>query len=124
MKKILSALLFAFPLLALAVTPTKEVYELVKSNKAIIIDVREENEIKEGMLEKATWYPLSKIEKDKSWEQDLAKLSKDKKVFLYCRSGRRSAKVQDLLKAQGITSENMGGYDDLKKQISADRQKK
>jgi phage shock protein E len=123
MKKILSALLFVFPLFALAGTPTKEVYELVKSNKAIIIDVREENEIKEGMLEKATWYPLSKIEKDKSWAQDLTKLSKDKKVFLYCRSGRRSAKVQDLLKTQGITSENIGGYEDLKKQISAEEKK-
>ena len=116
MNKMIIAFTLLFPFLANATTSTKEVYELVNSGKAIIIDVREENEIKEGMLDKATWYPLSKIEKDKTWEQEIPKLAKDKKVFLYCRSGRRSGKVNDLLKAKGINSENIGGYEELKKQ--------
>lgn len=113
MHKLICAFLFLFPFLVQATTSIKEVNEMVKSGKAILVDVREENEVKEGMLEKATWYPLSKIEKDKNWE-----LAKDKKVFLYCRSGRRSGKVHELLKAKGIASENIGGYEELKKQVT------
>ena len=113
MLKLLSTLMLLFPLLAQATTSTKEVYEMVNSGKAILVDVREENEVKDGMLKGATWYPLSKIEKDKNW-----KLAKDKRVFLYCRSGRRSGKVHEMLKAKGIASENIGGYEELKKQAT------
>jgi phage shock protein E len=117
MNKLMTAALLFLSLSAQAATSIKEVYALIASNKAILVDVREEDEIKEGMLEKATWYPLSKIQKGKTWEQDFATLAKDKKVFLYCRSGRRSGMVNDMLKVKGIASESIGGYDDLKKQI-------
>lgn len=116
MNKLLTALLLSLSFTGQAATSMKEVYELVESDKAILVDVREEDEIKTGMLDKAVSHPMSKIQKDKNWAPEFVKLNKDKKVFLYCRSGRRSGIVNDMLKAKGMVSENIGGYEDLKKQ--------
>ncbi len=97
----------------LATTP-REAFDLAKKGKAVLVDVREENEIKEGMVEGAKWFPLSKIENDPSWKKEFTALTQNKKIFLYCRSGARSGKVESILKAQKIDSENIGGYLQLK----------
>ena len=99
-----------------ATTPeeAKEAYSLVQSGKAVFIVVREEDEIISGMIEEASWIPLSKIQADESWKEELLKTSKDKKIFLYCRSGNCSGKAQSILKEKGIPSVNIGGYESLK----------
>jgi len=89
-------------------------YEQASKGKAVIIDVRESDEIKSGMINKAKWFPLSKIEQDKEWKKDFLKLTKNKKIYLHCRSGKRSEKVKKILNSQGIASENLGGYEELK----------
>ncbi len=117
MKKIILTILVLFSFISCqATTPekAKEAYSLVQSGKAVFIDVREEDEVKEGMIEKATWIPLSKIQANENWKEELLKTSKDKKIFLYCRSGNRSGKAQNILKEKGIPSENIGGYESLK----------
>lgn len=88
----------------------KEAYEQAKSGKAVLIDVREENEIKEGMVDLALWFPLSKIENDPKWKDDFIKLTSGKTIYLYCRSGTRSGKVKILLRDIKIESENLGGF--------------
>jgi rhodanese-related sulfurtransferase len=105
-----------FTVSAGAITP-KEAFQLSKSGKGILVDVREENEVKEGMIEGAVWFPMSKISSDKNWKNEFQKLTGGKQVFLYCRSGNRSGKVKDLLKTEGITSENIGGIMTLKDEL-------
>ncbi len=95
----------------------KKSYESYLSGKAVFIDVREFDELKDGMIKGALWYPLSKIEADKNLE--LAKIrenSKNKEIYFYCRSGNRAGKVQNYLENIGIKSINMGGFSNLVKE--------
>lgn len=117
MKKLFSLILCLFSLKGVAASTPKEAYELASKNIAVIIDVREKDEIKSGMIDKASWFPMSKIENDKQWKDDFKKISEGKKIFVYCRSGRRSEKVKDILKSEGIESENLGGYETLKSEL-------
>ena len=116
MKWILS-LFMCFSTLALAATSAQEAYSMLKNNQAIFIDVREADEVKDGMIEKATWMALSKLKADDTWEKDLRESSKGKKIFLYCRSGKRSEVAQKILKQKGIEAENIGGYESLKTEL-------
>ncbi len=95
-------------------TDLKQVMEEVRLGKAVIIDVREKTETLSGMIEKAIWFPKSKVETEKNWEKEFRHLTGDKKIFLYCRSGRRSGDFQKILKNLGIEAHNLGGYEDVK----------
>lgn len=102
---------------ALSFGKTEEHYEKFLAGKAVIIDVREKDEVKDGMIKGASWFPLSELNNHK--EAELAKLKKsaeNKDIYIYCRSGNRAAKYQAALKAEGIKSENIGGYQDLVKE--------
>ena len=112
--KTLSALLFILLSFNTFATDPKTAYALVQKNEAVMIDVREEDEVQSGMVKDARWFPLSKIENDKNWKKEFTKLTDDKKIFLYCRSGRRSEKVLNILKEAGIESKNIGGFETLK----------
>jgi rhodanese-related sulfurtransferase len=114
MKKLIAMILTALSLNAYSTDP-KTAYDMVQKGEAVIIDVREEDEIKSGMIKNAKWFPLSKITKDKTWKEDFKQLVGDKTIFLHCRSGARSEKAMNILKENGITSENIGGYESLKK---------
>jgi rhodanese-related sulfurtransferase len=109
MKKVLFIILALLSFYVLAVTP-KEAYQNAKEGKAVIVDVREENEIKEGMVDLAVSFPLSKIENDSNWKNEFTQLTKGTVIYLYCRSGARSGKVKAILKDNKIESENLGGF--------------
>jgi len=100
---------------------TNEILKLTQENKAILIDVREAEEIAHGMLKGAKSYPLSKMKNNPQWSEEIKKMSGDKKIFLYCRSGGRAGKVQDMLKEKGIKSQNIGGYMTLKDQLPTNK---
>lgn len=117
MKKIIALLLSFFSLNSIAATDPKTAYSMVQKNEAVIIDVREENELKAGMIKDAKWFPLSKVTNDNNWKEDFKKLTEGKKIFLHCRSGARSEKVLNILKQNGIESENLGGYETLKHEL-------
>ena len=92
----------------------RQSYENYLLGKAIFIDVREEEEVKKGMIKGAFWFPLSKIEENKTLEiSKIKKISNGKEIYIYCRSGNRSSKVQAYLKDAGIKSNNIGGYSNL-----------
>lgn len=99
---------------ALAEMDPKSVYQMVNKGEAILIDVREEDEIKQGMIKKAHWVALSKMSSNTNWKDDFLALSKGKKIFLYCRSGVRSGKALKILEENSIASENLGGFLTLK----------
>lgn len=117
MRKLIALFLTLFALNVVAATDPKAAYSMVQKKEAVIIDVREEDELKAGMIKDAKWFPLSKVMNDKNWKEEFSKLTEGKKIFLHCRSGARSAKVMNILKENGIESENLGGYETLKHEL-------
>lgn len=104
--------------LILACTQKKEtsselatVKEKMEANKVIVLDVREEQEISQGMVKGAKWVPTSKIAaQHEDWQQFLNQLDKNKEIYVYCRSGGRASKVVEILKSNGYKAKNMGGF--------------
>lgn len=118
MKKKITMILAVFILMtthvyALEQAEARKIKESVKSNQSVIIDIREKDEIESGKLEIAKWFAMSKIYEDEKWLNSFTKLTKDKKVYLYCRSGSRAATVKRILKKNGIDAVNIGGYSSL-----------
>lgn len=67
-------------------------------NSHQLIDVRTVDEFKEGHLKNAQNICVT----DGDFEENVAKLDKDQPVYLYCRSGKRSAKAAEILKDLGF----------------------
>lgn len=79
---------------------------------AILLDVRTEEEYSETHIDGSTNLPLQKIEMATSIITD-----KNKPLFVYCRSGVRSAKAVAILKKMGYTNVNdIGGILDYKEE--------
>lgn len=90
--------------------------KLSGENKAIILDVREVEEIMAGKIKGAKEIPLSLMTSDKvRFEKELELLPKDKEILVYCRSGRRSGIVGTKLKEKGYNVKNLGGFTDWEK---------
>lgn len=92
----------------------QEAQQLMKQGKAVIVDVREAEELREtGIAEGALWMPTSEISEDTDhWRAFKAKLPKDKQILLYCRSGNRSGRVAEFLAQDGFQAENIGCLND------------
>ena len=67
-------------------------------NSHQLIDVRTVDEFKEVHLKNAQNICVT----DGDFEENVAKLDKDQPVYLYCRSGKRSAKAAEILKDLGF----------------------
>ena len=96
--------LLVSPLALLAAEHTKDSLETIQKatadKTAVLVDVREEAEWKEGHVVGATFLPLSVL-KEASAEAVAKKLPKDKIVYTYCRAGRRSLAAGELLEKLG-----------------------
>lgn len=68
---------------------------LQKAPKAYLVDVREEEEVREVHLTPTVVIPLGEF------EDRYKELPKDQPVYLYCRSGRRSRIALEFLKTKG-----------------------
>ena len=77
------------------------------SNDYLVIDVRTGQEYKTGHVEEAInieWQDISQIVED---------IKKDKKLYLYCRSGNRSQKATNILLDLGYKDvTNLGSLDE------------
>lgn len=77
----------------------KSFSDLIVSQPGTILDVRTPEEWAEGTLKDAT-----KINyKGDTFEQEVEALDKNIPVYVYCRSGGRSAGAADVLKEKGFT---------------------
>lgn len=85
---------------------------LANLNKgALLIDVRTPQEFSQGHFKAATNLPLDQIEDGK-----FPQVAKDHKIYLYCRSGNRSAQAARLFNQQGYTNViDLGGLGDVQK---------
>jgi len=83
-----------------------EINELIKNDDAVLIDVRETDELKEtGYVPGAILLPMSTF----SIEDETLKQHKDDTLYIMCRSGRRSETVQHALIEQGYDAVNVEG---------------
>ena len=107
---------------ALAAEPTNDSLDVVKENltqkKAILVDVREPDEWKDGHLFQAISLPLSAIKlgaEAQEFGTILAQqMPKDRIAYVHCRSGKRALAAADLLKKYGYDVRPLkAGYDDL-----------
>jgi len=70
----------------------------------MLLDVRTPEEYAEGHIKGATLIPLQEL------ESRMAEVPKDKRVYVYCHSGRRSAAAASMLAKAGFTNiENVQG---------------
>ncbi len=70
----------------------------------MLLDVRTPQEYAAGHIKGAKLIPVDEL------ERHLAELPKDRQIYVYCHSGRRSARAAKLLAAHGFTRvENMLG---------------
>ncbi|MCT4582177.1 MAG: rhodanese-like domain-containing protein [Flavobacteriales bacterium] len=79
-----------------------------KQEKKLLLDVRTPNEYQQGHIDGAKNLDYF----DKSFKTELAKFDKGVPVYVYCRSGGRSAKAMQIMKEMGFeTVYNLkGGY--------------
>jgi rhodanese-related sulfurtransferase len=81
------------------ITP-QEVYEAVYDHDAQqLVDVRTPEEFDESHLKNAQNICVT----EDGFKEKAAKLDKKKPVYVYCRSGKRSAKAAQILKEMGFT---------------------
>ena len=77
------------------------------SDDYLIIDVRTQEEFQSGHIENASniqWQNIAIIQE---------KITKDRKIYLYCRSGNRSQKATDVLIELGYRDVlNIGGLEE------------
>ena len=85
------------------ITP-KQVEEYIEKQKScIIVDVREDMEVAQGMIEEAKHIPLQSL------PFSLDQLDKSKEIICVCRSGQRSNSAALYLNEQGYNAVNMVG---------------
>ena len=78
----------------------KQWQELISNDEqAVIIDARTPREWAEGVLENAV---LMDVMHPMKFEQDTAKLNKNKTYYVYCRSGQRSIRACSMIEQAGI----------------------
>ena len=101
---------------AIAPVSPSEALELKNAGKATIVDVREQDEIREGMIDGARWIPLSSIQENgEAFKKEISNLDRSRELFPYCRSGRRSAQAGAVFQNLGFKVRNLGAFSDWKK---------
>ncbi|MFZ3008961.1 MAG: rhodanese-like domain-containing protein [Minisyncoccia bacterium] len=83
----------------------QQIQKLVDSGEVVLIDVREKDEWDAGHIEGAMHIPLGSLN-----AETVKDLSKDSKIYAYCRSGGRAGRAAQTLQNIGYkNAENMGG---------------
>ena len=74
--------------------------KLEQDDKAVVLDVRTEEEMEEGYLPNAK---LIDIYKGQEFVNEIEKLDKSKHYYIYCRSGQRSEQACQLMDQMGFS---------------------
>ncbi len=85
--------------------PPETVHRWIGDGEAVLVDVREEDELAQARLEEAVHVPMS------AFDLELIPVDTGKKVVFICAQGTRSGQVGQYVVAQGILTEayNMAG---------------
>jgi rhodanese-related sulfurtransferase len=90
-----------------------EVRRRLESGSALLVDVREESECRDGVVQGARRAPLSDLQGDRRRWKSLLAEARDKELLLYCRSGARSSFAARTLSREGIRAVNVGSLHSL-----------
>ena len=82
-----------------------EAERMVVAGRAVLVDVREEEEFAAGRSPSALWVPLGVLDTGGDLPPDAA----GRTVLAICRSGNRSQHAVALLTARGVTAVNVTG---------------
>ena len=93
-------------------TVLKQVAEQVAKGEAIVVDVREAEELSSGMAAPAIWMPISKINAEAVEWKRLVDENRQKTIAVYCAVGARAELVVRQLNEKGIKAVNLGGFSD------------
>jgi rhodanese-related sulfurtransferase len=112
------AVLFWFVSLAQAAEHTKDSLKVVKENveakKAVLVDVRETSEWKEGHIAGAVLLPISELKAGIDEKELLKRLPKGKIVYTHCVVGKRSLAAAQILEKHGYELRPLkAGYKEL-----------
>jgi len=89
----------------------REASALVQQGAAVLVDVREEDEVKAGMAAPARWMALSAIKADDgAFKEMLSRVPADQLVIFYCAAGHRAGIAAQRAAELGHRAANMGGY--------------
>jgi rhodanese-related sulfurtransferase len=69
----------------------------IDAGDCLLMDVRERHEFESEHIPLSVLMPISEV--DKRWQE----LDPSKRIVLYCRSGRRSARVAEFLASKGFS---------------------
>ena len=85
--------------------------QLKSDSKSIILDVRTDTEVEEGMIPDAIHLD---IHQGQEFISALEKLDKTNHYYVYCRSGARSGQACSIMKQLGFTTTYnlMGGFNE------------
>ncbi len=88
----------------------------IKEGKAVLVDVREQNEWDAGHIAGALFMPKSKLDVEREAAELAKKLDKTKIIYTHCRAGRRALACGEVLKKQGFEVRVLKpGYEELLK---------
>lgn len=87
----------------------QEIAKEVRDHKALLIDVRGNDEWDGGHAKEALHLSVDHI-----MQGELPTKDKSKKIYLYCASGGRAGMAANYLKSKGFQAENLGGLSSWK----------
>lgn len=86
-------------------TVSADEFEKLIQEEGTILDVRTPEETAQGMIKGAVELNFN----SSAFPEHFKKLDKKKPVYIYCRSGGRSAKAADMMAKEGYTVYNLDG---------------
>lgn len=89
-----------------------EAYSKAPKGTAVLLDVRNDDEVALGILPQAVHIPLPDL------PARVNELPREKTIYIYCRSGARAGRAKEFLDAQGFSKVEVasnGGYEHLSK---------
>ena len=81
----------------------------IHEGSAVLVDVREADEWRDGVVEHASLLPLSDLYRSRAAWKGFLETVGDREVVLYCGAGVRANFAARLLKAEGFHATNGGG---------------
>lgn len=97
-------------------TPLDTNNKELKTSMQTLIDIRELDEVNQGMIQGASWIALSEIQQNSQRAQkffEKLKQSGVQTVHLYCRSGNRVNMITPFFEGQGYQVVNLKGFQNL-----------
>ena len=107
---VIAVFFFAQRMLAAPVLTPEEAARRVAAGIAVLIDVREPGEWRDGVVKGALLLPLSDLQGERLRWKPVLEANADKELILYCRSGNRSGIAAGLLAGEKFKTANAGGF--------------